>query len=92
MVLGTSEARHDLSGLDVPLRSHGGISEQTVPLLMNRPTPRAPAARRLRNFGQPARVLEIGSANLRGDEGRYPDIDLISNAAGYFRKDGTPYR
>ena len=42
--------------------------------------------------GHLARVLEIGSANLRGDEGRYPDIDLISNAAGYFRKDGTPYR
>lgn len=42
--------------------------------------------------GQLARVLEIGSANLRGDEGRCPDIDLISNAAGYFRKDGTLYR
>lgn len=42
--------------------------------------------------GQLARVLEIGSANLRGDEGRYPNIDLISNAAGYFRKDGTRYR
>ena len=41
--------------------------------------------------GQLARVLEVGSANLRGDEGHYPDIDLISNAAGYFRRDGTPY-
>jgi phosphonoacetate hydrolase len=50
VVLGTSEARHDLSGLDVPLRSHGGISEQTVPLLLNRPTPRLAADRRLRNF------------------------------------------
>ena len=50
VVLGTSEARHDLSGLDVPLRSHGGISEQTVPLLLNRPTPRVAADRRLRNF------------------------------------------
>ena len=27
-VIGTSVARHDLSGLDAPLRSHGGISEQ----------------------------------------------------------------
>jgi phosphonoacetate hydrolase len=35
-VLGTGRARHDLSGLTVPLRSHGGISEQTVPLLFNR--------------------------------------------------------
>ncbi len=37
VVLGTSLARHDLSGLDAPLRSHGGISEQVVPLLLNRP-------------------------------------------------------
>ena len=36
-VLGTSASRHDLSGLDAPLRSHGGISEQIVPLLFNRP-------------------------------------------------------
>ena len=35
-VLGTSESRHDLSGLDAPLRSHGGVSEQEVPLVFNR--------------------------------------------------------
>src|SRR5450631_3502931 len=35
-VIGTSRNRHDLSGLDVPLRSHGGLSEQKVPLLVNR--------------------------------------------------------
>jgi phosphonoacetate hydrolase len=50
VVIGTSEARHDLSGLDAPLRSHGGISEQTVPLLLNRPTAGVPTGRRLRNF------------------------------------------
>ena len=50
VVIGTSEARHDLSGLDAPLRSHGGISEQTVPLLLNRPTAGVSSARRLRNF------------------------------------------
>jgi len=49
-VLGTSRARHDLSGLDVPLRSHGGISEKTVPLLFNRAVAVAPGSRRLRNF------------------------------------------
>ena len=38
-----------------------------------------------------ARVLEIGSANLRDDEVYYPDIDLHATASGYFRKDGTPY-
>jgi phosphonoacetate hydrolase len=48
-VLGTSADRHDLSGLDVPLRSHGGASEQRVPLLFNRPLREIPR-RRLRNF------------------------------------------
>jgi phosphonoacetate hydrolase len=50
VVIGTSASRHDLSGLDAPLRSHGGISEQTVPLLLNRPTVDVPSDRRLRNF------------------------------------------
>ncbi|GAB3626587.1 phosphonoacetate hydrolase [Pandoraea terrae] len=50
VVLGTSASRHDLSGLTVPLRSHGGISEQTVPLLFNRKTAGIPGRTRLRNF------------------------------------------
>jgi len=49
-VLGTAQSRHDLSGLDVPLRSHGGISEQRVPLILNRPTPGLDTTRRWRNF------------------------------------------
>jgi len=49
-VLGTAQSRHDLSGLDVPLRSHGGISEQRVPLILNRPTPGLDTKRRWRNF------------------------------------------
>ncbi len=49
-VLGTGRARHDLSGLDAPLRSHGGISEQTVPLIFNRPTAGIPGRERLRNY------------------------------------------
>jgi phosphonoacetate hydrolase len=49
-VIGTSAARHDLSGLDAPLRSHGGLTEQQVPLVLNRPTPGLSAAARLRNF------------------------------------------
>jgi len=48
-VIGTSRNRHDLSGLTSPLRSHGGVSEQRVPLLANRPTDALPA-RRWRNF------------------------------------------
>jgi phosphonoacetate hydrolase len=49
-VVGTSRAKHDLSGLDVPLRSHGGASEQKVPLLVNRRIGRQPESRRWRNF------------------------------------------
>jgi phosphonoacetate hydrolase len=49
-VIGTSPSRHDLSGLDAPLRSHGGVSEQVVPLLFNRPLNGLPAGRRQRNF------------------------------------------
>ena len=49
-VIGTSVSRHDLSGLDVPLRSHGGVSEQRVPLICNRPVVGIADARRLRNF------------------------------------------
>ena len=49
-VIGTSASRHDLSGLDAPLRSHGGISEQRVPLILNRKLPGLDTNRRLRNF------------------------------------------
>jgi phosphonoacetate hydrolase len=49
-VLGTAAARHDLSALDAPLRSHGGASEQRVPLVVNRRLCGLDARRRLRNF------------------------------------------
>ena len=49
-VLGTSASRHDLSGLDAPLRSHGGVSEQRVPLIVNRALHDVDRARRWRNF------------------------------------------
>jgi phosphonoacetate hydrolase len=48
-VLGTSRARHDLSGLDAPLRSHGGLAEQTVPMIVNGSVS-LPPGRILRNF------------------------------------------
>lgn len=53
VVLGTRRDEHDLSGLTVPLRSHGGLSEQEVPLLFNRRVdglPGAESGNRLRNF------------------------------------------
>jgi phosphonoacetate hydrolase len=50
VVLGTARARHDLSALDAPLRSHGGVTEQRVPLVMNRPIGNLDTTRRWRNF------------------------------------------
>lgn len=49
-VIGTSAAKHDLSALEVPLRSHGGVSEQRVPLILNRRIEGLDEARRWRNF------------------------------------------
>ena len=46
---GKSTLLHMLSGLDAPLRSHGGTSEQRVPLIANRRAPNLPQ-RRWRNF------------------------------------------
>ncbi|MBC8022776.1 MAG: phosphonoacetate hydrolase [Burkholderiales bacterium] len=67
VVLGTSAARHDLSGLDAPLRSHGGISEQIVPLLFNRKVSGVEAGARLRNFD----VLDIALNHLEAPAMRY---------------------
>ena len=49
-VIGTAASRHDLTELKLPLRSHGGISEQRVPLMFNRKLGAIPADHRLRNF------------------------------------------
>jgi phosphonoacetate hydrolase len=48
-VIGTRADLHDLSGLDEPLRSHGGLTEQRVPMIANRKVT-VPAGRALRNF------------------------------------------
>ena len=47
-VIGTSADRHDLSGLKEPLRSHGGLTEQQVPIITNRKAAALPGS--LRNF------------------------------------------
>ena len=49
-VIGTSASRHDLTALEVPLRSHGGVSEQRVPLIINRAIKALDRKRRWRNF------------------------------------------
>ena len=49
MTLGTSVDRHDLEALKEPLRSHGGLTEQEVPFIVNRKI-NLPGAPELRNF------------------------------------------
>ena len=67
VVLGTSAKRHDLSGLDAPLRSHGGVSEQTVPLLFNRKVHGVAASAGLRNFD----ILDIALNRLEAPGSRH---------------------
>ena len=57
-VIGTSRTKHDLSGLDAPLRSHGGLTEQEIPVICNR---------KLKNLHAPLRNFDaffIGCNNL----------------------------
>lgn len=49
MTLGTSAHRHDLAALNEPLRSHGGLTEQEVPFIVNR-VMNLPSQPVLRNF------------------------------------------
>ena len=49
MTLGTSVDRHDLEALKEPLRSHGGLTEQEVPFIVNRKID-LPEGPNLRNY------------------------------------------
>ena len=55
MTIGTSEDRHDLAALKEPLRSHGGLTEQEVPFIVNRKIdlPGAPSFAILTPFSTP---------------------------------------
>lgn len=57
-VIGTRESEHDLSALKEPLRSHGGLTEQEIPIIVNRKT--AGLSGRLRNFD----AFSIGLNNI----------------------------
>jgi len=76
VVLGTCQSRHDLSGLDAPLRSHGGVSEQTVPLLFNRKVSELAPEKRLRNFD----ILDIALNHLeaRGAKHEARESQVVS--------------
>jgi len=60
VALGSAAAKHDLSGLDAPLRSHGGLAEQQVPLVLNRRIAALDTNRRWRNFDAFDWVLNHG--------------------------------
>ena len=47
-VIGTSRGRHDLAALKEPLRSHGGLTEQEIPIITTRKT--VGLSKELRNF------------------------------------------
>lgn len=49
VTIGTSAHRHDLAALNEPLRSHGGLTEQEVPFIVNRVMD-LPSQPVLRNF------------------------------------------
>ena len=49
LTIGTSKDRHDLAALKEPLRSHGGLTEQEVPFIVNKVMD-LPSAPELRNF------------------------------------------
>ena len=49
VTLGTAPEKHDLTGLTEPLRSHGGLTEQRVPMVSNRKIS-LPESHRLRTF------------------------------------------
>jgi len=62
-VIGTTRAGHDLSALKEPLRSHGGITEQTVPIIINAKTEGLPG--NLRNFD----AFSIGCNHIASNRG-----------------------
>lgn len=65
VVLGTAADQHDLSTLDRPLRSHGGSTEQRVPVIVNRPV-RLPEGHRLRNYDAYWLALNLTEAGSSG--------------------------
>ena len=50
MTIGSSKAKHDLSGLNEPLRSHGGLHEREVPFIVNKKINQINANKQLYNY------------------------------------------
>ena len=50
MTIGSSENKHDLSGLNEPLRSHGGLHEREVPFIINKKMDQINKKKQLYNY------------------------------------------
>ena len=50
MTIGSSEANHDFSGLNEPLRSHGGLHEREVPFIINKKIDQIASNKQLYNY------------------------------------------
>tara|TARA_B100000700_G_C15008251_1_gene839666 strand:- start:166 stop:1407 length:1242 start_codon:yes stop_codon:yes gene_type:complete len=50
MTIGSSEANHDFSGLNEPLRSHGGLHEREVPFIINKKMKQIDLNKQLYNY------------------------------------------
>jgi phosphonoacetate hydrolase len=66
--IGTSVSKHDLTGLTRPLRSHGGMTEQKVPVIVNRKLKALPQGYRLRNFSAFDLALNYASDEAQLDK------------------------
>ena len=50
MTIGSSMENHDLSGLNEPLRSHGGLHEREVPFIINKKMSQIDLSKQLYNY------------------------------------------
>ena len=50
MTIGSSKDKHDLSGLNEPLRSHGGLHEREVPFIVNKKMSEIDLTKQLYNY------------------------------------------
>ena len=50
MTIGSSKDKHNLSGLNEPLRSHGGLHEREVPFIVNKKMPQIDSNKQLYNY------------------------------------------
>jgi phosphonoacetate hydrolase len=50
MTIGSSKENHNLTGLNEPLRSHGGLHEREVPFIINKKMSQIDSTKQLYNY------------------------------------------